>query len=150
MANHTVFDLRLLRTIHLPGRKQTERNIWKGLNSVDRDKKSHLAPAEKSLQMIFSGLSGTAQDADALVLVKLFQGVTGGSEIFAGVEEMGTIGKDLANGSGDGKTTIRIDIDFTHRKAGGFAQLVLADADGILKIATVLIDLGDDVLGNRG
>ena len=83
---------------------------------------------------------GGAEHVDDFVLVEFLQHVAGGTEILAGVEFRGLFHEDLADASGHGETAVGVDVDLADGGLGSFAELVFADADGVLQLAAVLVD----------
>ena len=87
-----------------------------------------------------SGLAGAAQDVDQLVSDQILDVGAGGLQVLAGVELVGVLLKELADGAGHGQAQIGVDVDLTHGQLGGVAQLLLRDADGVGHLSAVLID----------
>jgi len=84
------------------------------------------------------------------VLVELDEVVTGVSEVLTRIVVLRVVDKVLADSSSHGKTTIGIDVDLADSALDGLADLVLGDTDGVLDLATVLVDGLDVLLRNRG
>jgi len=96
------------------------------------------------------GLTGRVEDlVRALVLVELDEVVASVSEVLTRVVVLGMVDKVLADGSGHGKTAIRVDVDLADSALDSLADLVLGDADSVLDLSTVLVDGGNVLLGNR-
>ena len=89
-----------------------------------------------------------AEHVEDLVLVELLHLVAGRAEIFAGIELSGLLVEHLAHGCGHGKTAVGVDVDLAYVHLGCLAELLLGDADSVRKLAAILVDDVDILLGN--
>jgi len=74
------------------------------------------------------------------VLVELDEVVTSVSEVLTRIVVLGVLNEVLADSSGHGKTTIGIDVNLADGALDSLADLVLGDTDGVLDLATELVD----------
>jgi len=86
----------------------------------------------------------------ALVLVKGDEVVTSVSEVLTRIVVLGVLDKVLTDSSSHGKTTIRVDVDLADSALDSLTDLVLRNTDGVLDLATELVDGLDVLLGNGG
>jgi len=86
----------------------------------------------------------------ALVLVESDEVVTSVGEVLTRIVVLGVLDKVLADSSSHGETTIRVDVDLADGALDSLADLVLGDTDGVLDLATELVDGLDVLLRNRG
>lgn len=73
-----------------------------------------------------------------------------GLKIFSRVELVGMLGEELADGSGHGKTQIRIDIDLADGKLSRVAELLFRYADSAGHVAAEFVYHIDVILRNGG
>ncbi len=90
-----------------------------------------------------------AQNVDDLVLDHVLDGGAAGTEVVAGVKCAGLLAEGAANGGGHGHADVGVDVDLADGQRGGLAELLLGNADGVGHLSAVLVDLGDELLGNR-
>src|SRR5699024_2275830 len=95
-----------------------------------------------------SGLAVAAQDVDQLVLDQLLDVGAGGLQVLAGVELVGVLVEELADGAGHGQAQVGVNVDLAHGAAGGLTKLLLGDANGVGHLAAVLVDHLHILLGH--
>jgi len=103
--------------------------------------KPHLIPALASRVENF---------VTGLVLVKSDEVVTSVSEVLTRIVVLRVVNEVLTDSSSHGKTTIRIDVNLADGALDSLADLILGDTDGVLNLATVLVDGLHVLLRNRG
>ena len=79
----------------------------------------------------------------------LLHGFAGGLQVVARIELLGRLGKDLADGAGDGQAIVGVDVDFADAVADAELNLLDRHAPGFLELAAVLVDDVLQVLGHR-
>jgi len=84
------------------------------------------------------------------VLVELDEVVTSVSEVLTRIVVLGVLDKVLTDSSSHGKTTIRVDVDLADSALDSLTDLVLRNTDGVLDLATVLVDGLHVLLRDRG
>ena len=82
------------------------------------------------------------------MLVKLCHKVTCGAAVFAGIEFAGLLIEDLADGSGECKTAVGVDVNLADCALGCLAERLLGDTYRIGQLATVGVDDVDIFLGD--
>jgi hypothetical protein len=76
----------------------------------------------------------------------LLGGLAGRLEPFAGVELVGVLGQELAHRAGHRQADVGVDVDLAHAVLDGFLDLLDRHAVGLLHLAAVLVDDGQQVL----
>ena len=85
---------------------------------------------------------------DQLVLDQFLDGGAGGLQVLPGIELVGMLGEELADGAGHSQAQVGVNIDLAHGAAGGLTELLLGDANGIGHLAAVGIDHLYKLLGH--
>jgi len=83
------------------------------------------------------------------VLVEGDQVVTSVGEVLTRIVVLGVFDKVLTDSSSHGETTIRVDVDLADSALDSLTDLVLGDTDGVLDLATILVDGLNVLLRNR-
>ena len=81
---------------------------------------------------------------------QLLDGGTGGLQVLAGIELVGVLRHELADGAGHGQTQVGVDVDLADGQLSGMAQLLFRHADGVGHVAAVLVDHLHILLGHGG
>ena len=82
---------------------------------------------------------------------EFLHGLAGGPEILAGIELLGLGHEHLADRSRHGQTQVGVDVDLGATHAAGHFDVGLGHTGGLFaEVATVLVDLLGEILGNRG
>jgi len=85
-----------------------------------------------------------------LVLVESDEVVTSISKILTRIVVLWVINKVLTDSSSHSETTIRVDVDLADSALDSLTDLVFRDTNGVLDLATVLVDGLNVLLRNRG
>jgi len=85
----------------------------------------------------------------ALVLVKSDKIVTSIGEVLTRIVVLGVLNKVLTDSSSHSETTIRVDVDLANSALDSLTDLVLRNTNGVLDLATVLVDGLNVLLRNR-
>jgi len=85
-----------------------------------------------------------------LVLVESDEVVTSISKILTRIVVLWVINKVLTDSSSHSETTIRVDVDLADSALDSLTDLVFRDTNGVLDLATILVDGLNVLLRNRG
>jgi hypothetical protein len=100
---------------------------------------------------LIEGVAGGAEDVFDFVADEFFDFGPGGGEVLAGVEFLRILEEDFADGGGHGEAKVGVDVDLGATGAAGDFDIGFGNAGGVFaEFATVFVDVGDEVFGNRG
>lgn len=90
-------------------------------------------------------LADTVQHLE-LLLAHLAHLVSGGAQVFAGVEFFGLLGEDLADGGRHDHAVVGVHVDFADAVLlYGHVDLLFGDAHGVFHLSAVLVDHVSDL-----